>query len=39
MEARAPVCVCVCVCVCAFAYLFSHGVYESDIKVLLCPDA
>lgn len=26
---------CVSVCV----YLFSHGVYESNIKVLLCSDA
>lgn len=32
-------CACARVCVCMFAYLFSHGVYESNIKVLLCPDA
>lgn len=24
---------------CEGVYLFSHGVYESDIKVLLCSDA
>lgn len=31
--------VCVCLCVCVRAHLFSHGVYESNIEVLLCSDA